>query len=165
MLTKKIKEGGISLKKQRDEKDKELHECKDQLLRLRAEFENYKKQLDRQYCENIKSANASLINDLLPVLDTFEIAINEIKKKDTTTAHGVELIYRDMMKILEQRGLKSFECIGKKLDPYFHEVMIQEHSDKEDGTVLEELQRGYMLNGKVIRHSKVKISKSQSGGN
>ncbi len=165
MLKKKTdKQPDTAQKKQPDEKEKELKECKDQLLRLRAEFENYKKQLDRQYSESIKNANASLIKELLPVIDTFEIALNEIKKKDAQTAHGIELIYNNFMKILEKDGLKPIECIGKKFDPYCHEVMMHEQSDKDEGTITEEFQKGYILNGKILRHSKVKISKSKSGG-
>jgi len=162
MLTKK--QTPCKRKRKEDEKEVELQECKDQLLRLRAEFENYKKHLDREYNEKVKNSNADLIKNLLPVLDTFEIAINEIKKKDTQTAEGIELIYREIFKILEKNGLKKIESIGKKFDPYYHEIVMQELSDKEDGTIIEEFQKGYMLNDKVIRHSKVKISKQLSGG-
>lgn len=159
--------------KEREDTEKNLEEkireYEDQLLRLRAEFENYKKQLDMQYIENVKNANASLIKEILPVIDEFEIAIADIKKKDEKTAEGIELLYKKMMKILEQNGLKAIDAIGKKFDPYYHEVLMNENSDKEEGTILEEFQKGYLFNGKVIRHSKVKISshieKDKKGGN
>ncbi|MEM2917940.1 MAG: nucleotide exchange factor GrpE [Candidatus Altiarchaeota archaeon] len=168
MLKKKSKKEDLMHLSKVDEKSKEktdeknleekLKECEDQLLRLRAEFENYKKQLDTQYMENVKNANASLIKEILPVIDEFEIAIEDIRKKDEKTAEGIELIYKKMMKILEQNGLKAIDSVGKKFDPYYHEVLMNENSEKEDGIILEEFQKGYLFNGKVIRHSKVKIS-------
>jgi len=134
-----------------------LTECKDQLLRNQAEFENYRKQLDREKEQFMKTANENLIKDLLEILDTMEIAINNIK--DRETADGIKSIYKKFMKILEDHGLKRIDAIGKKFDPYYHEAFMQEESDKPEGTVLEEFQAGYMLNFKVIRHSKVKVSK------
>ena len=142
-------------------KDKEIDEYKERLLRLQADFENYRKHLEREKEEFTKNANESLIRDLLNVLDNIEIAIKEIKKKDKEIAKGIELIYKDFLKILEKRGLKEIISVGKRFDPYYHEVMMQEFSDKEEGIILEEFQKGYTLNGKVIRHSKVKISKGK----
>jgi molecular chaperone GrpE len=146
------------------EKERLLSECKDQLLRLQAEFENYKKQLDKEKEEFMLNANESLIKDLLIVLDDFERAIKEIKKHrggDKKLIDGFELIYKNFFKILEQRGLKRIDALGKKFDPYYHEALLQAHSEEEEGTILEEFQKGYLLNNKVIRHSKVKISKKK----
>ncbi|MDP3765101.1 MAG: nucleotide exchange factor GrpE, partial [Nanoarchaeota archaeon] len=74
---------------------------------------------------------------------------------------GIEMIYAQLFSTLESEGLKPIEASGKKFDPYLHDVMLKQKSDKEDGIVLEELQRGYMLNDKVLRHSKVKISEKE----
>ncbi len=138
----------------------ELKGYKERLLRLQAEFENYKKQLDRQKGEFAERANESLIKDLLGVLDDFERALMEKQKKgDKELLRGLELIYKNLFKVLEERGLKPIEVSGKKFDPYYHEVLLQEDSSKEGGVILEELQKGYLLNGKIIRHSKVKVSK------
>lgn len=152
----------VELEKKIQEKDKLLQGHEEQILRLKAEFENYKKQLDREKENFTRNANESLIRELLSILDNFEIAIKEIEKKDKEIAQGVNLIYNNFLKILEARGLKVILAIGKKFDPYYHEALMQEESaDKEEGTILEEFQKGYSLNGKVIRHSKVKVSVSK----
>jgi len=89
-------------------------------------------------------------------LDDFERSLTSMKNKEDLK--GLELIYKNFLKILKTFGLKKIEAVGKKFDPYYHEVLLKEKSDKEEGIILEEFQSGYLLNGKVIRHSKVKIS-------
>jgi len=78
---------------------------------------------------------------------------------------GVELIFAQLYSILQSEGLKPIECVGKRLDPYNHEVLLKEQSDKEEDTILEELQKGYMLNDKIIRHTKVKVAKNDNKAN
>jgi molecular chaperone GrpE len=143
--------------KTRKDLEAELQGREEDILRLRADFENYRKQLDREKEEFAKTANARLITQLLDVVDNLERAISTIN--DSKTAEGVEMIYRQFYKTLEENGLRKIEALGRKFDPYHHEVLMREDSDKEDGTVVEELQTGYMLKDKVIRHSKVKIAK------
>src|SRR3989338_10784359 len=145
--------------------DKEkIEELTDTLQRLQAEFENYKKRVDKEKSEFVKYAKADLIQSLLPIIDTFEIALRNTKDNEKFVK-GMEMVYAQFVSTLQSEGLKPIECVGKKFDPYLHEVMLKEKSDKDDGVVLEELQKGYMLNDKVLRHSKVKISeKSGKGG-
>ena len=100
--------------------------------------------------------NENLIKELLTVLDDFEMANTHAKNKEDL--EGLNLIHKNLLKILEKFGLKKIETKGKKFDHNYHEVLLKEPSDKEEGVILEELQAGYLLNGKVIRHSKVKIS-------
>jgi molecular chaperone GrpE len=139
-----------------DEKDKKIEELTDSLQRLQAEFENYKKRTDKENCNFMKFANANLIGELLPLLDSFELAF---KNKDSKEfVQGVELIFAQLFSILEKQGLRPIHAEGKKFDPYKHEVLLQEPSDKDE-IVLEELQKGYMLQDKVLRFSKVKIGK------
>jgi len=126
---------------------------------LKADFENYKKMTERDKIEIIKNANERLATDLLPIVDDMENAINKIK--DEKIKKGIVIIHDNLLKILENNGVKQMETIGKKFDPYYHEVLIKEESDKEDGIIIEEIQKGYVLNNKVIRHSKVKISKKR----
>jgi len=133
-------------------RDKELEDLKDDNLRLRADFENYRKQLDKEKEQFAGLANEGLIKDLLNIVDDLERAAEMGEE-------GIGLIHKNFFKVLESNGLRRIECIGEKFDPYYHEVMCQEESDKEEGTVLEELQPGYILKDKVIRHSKVKIAK------
>ncbi len=138
------------------EKDK-IGELTETLQRLQAEFENYKKRVDREKEEFVKYAKAELMQGLLPTLDTFEIALKSTKDNEKFVK-GMEMVYAQFVSALRSEGLKPIEAVGKKFDPYLHEVMLKEKSDKDDGAVLEELQKGYMLNDRVLRHSKVKIS-------
>lgn len=143
-----------------DEKDKKIAEFTDTLKRLQAEFENYKKRADKEKCECIKLASKDLIVKLLPVLDSFEIAIKNKDNKEEFIK-GIELIYAQFIDILKKQGLKQISALNQKFDPYNHEALLQEESDKEECTVLEELQKGYTLNDAIIRHSKVKVAKKR----
>ncbi len=127
-----------------------------QLKYFQADFENYKKRISKEREEFVSTANENLIRELLSVLDDFEMANTHAKNKED--AEGLKLIHKNLLKILEKFGLKKIETEGKKFDHNFHDVLLKEPSDKEEGIILEELQAGYLLNGKVIRHSKVKIS-------
>jgi molecular chaperone GrpE len=148
--------------KNRGELEAELAEREADILRLRADFENYKKHLDKEKAAFAALANEELIKELLCVLDSFELAIPQIK--DEAAKKGFEMIYCQLKKVLEDAGLRRIEAKGKKLDPNQHEVLLgEETADKEDDTVLDELQPGYMLKDRVIRHSKVKIAKNNKG--
>ena len=138
--------------------DKEIiAELTDTLQRTQAEFENFKKRVDKDKAEFVKFAKAVIIQKILPTLDTFEIALKNTSDKEKFVK-GIEMVYAQLFSLLESEGLKKIESAGKQFDHYLHEVMLKEKSDKEDGIVLGELQKGYMLNDKVLRHSKVKIS-------
>ena len=140
-----------------DEKDKKIAELTETLQRLQAEFENYKKFIEKSNAEFRKYAQADIIGELLPILDSFELALKNTKDKEELIK-GIELIYSQLYSLLEKQGLKKIETKGK-FDPHLHEVLLKEESDKEEDTILEELQKGYMLGEKVLRHSKVKVSK------
>ncbi len=142
--------------------DARVTELEDRLLRQRAEFENYRKQLDREKEEFSKCANEKLIIEMLNIADDLERAVQEYKKKDPEAAEGIELIHRNLMKILERYGVKHIESVGKKFDPYSHEAFLQQESEGPEGVVLEELQKGYRVHDRVIRHSKVKVSKNSN---
>jgi len=130
---------------------KELEDCEDTNLRLKADFENYRKQLDRDKEQFAGLAGEDIIVELLGVVDDLERAAERGEE-------GIGLIHKNFLKVLENSGLRRIKCIGKKFDPHYHEVMMQEDSEEEEGTIIEELQVGYMLKDKVIRHSKVKIA-------
>jgi len=127
------------------------------LQRLQAEFENYKKQIEKQSQEFVKYAKADLIIKILPTLDSFEIALESTRDQEKFVK-GMEMVYAQLFSTLELEGLKPIETSGNKFDPNLHEVMLKQKSDKEENTILEELQKGYRLNDKVLRHSKVKVS-------
>ncbi|MDY6966635.1 MAG: nucleotide exchange factor GrpE [Halobacteriota archaeon] len=129
---------------------------------LQAEFENYKKIVSRERIEYERRANEALIKDLLPIIDSFENAISSARKNNDLKGliEGVELIYGDLMDVLGERGLSPIEALKEKFDPYKHEAMMVVESDEfPENSVVEELQKGYTLNGNVIRTSKVKVSK------
>lgn len=147
-------------------KEQNIAELTELLQRLQAEFENYKKRVDKEKQEFCKLANAEFVSKLLPILDSFELAlINKDKKEDFVK--GVELIYSQLFDVLEKQGLRPIQALGRKFDPYSHEALLQQESDKEENLVLEELQKGYMFNNKLVRTSKVKISKkfNKTNGN
>ena len=145
------------LKSSLAEKDKKLEELTDILKRLQAEFENFKKRTDKEKGEFIKYAHGSVIQGILPVIDAFDIAMKSTKDKDKFI-DGIKMIYAQLHSVLEDEGLRQIKAEGEKFDPFRHEVLMKEDSDKPDGTILEEFQKGYMLNDRVLRFSKVKIS-------
>jgi molecular chaperone GrpE len=147
-------------KEKKDPKDLKIEELTNLVKRVQADFENFKKQQEKEKAEFCKYASAELLKKFLPLLDSFQLAlksnndIEEFKK-------GLELIYSQFWQIMESEGIKPIESVGKKLDPFCHEVLLQEKSDKPENTVIEELQRGYMLKEAVLRPAKVKIAKSK----
>ena len=146
-----------NLKKELEQKNKAIEELTDTLKRLQAEFENYKKRVDKEKTEFVKFAHAEVIANMLPILDSFEIALKNTNDKEKFV-EGIKIIYAQLYSALEAEGLKPIKTDGEKFDPYKHEVLMKEYSDKPESTILEEFQKGYMLNDKVLRFSKVKVS-------
>ncbi len=144
-----------------DELQKAFDGCRDQLLRKAAEFENYKRRSETEFAAIIKNANEYLLMSLLPVVDDFvrsKKSARESKDIEAIIA-GVEMIRTKMMKILEKQGLAPFESVGKPFDVEYHDALMQiPREDVPPSTVVEEVERGYMLNDKVLRHAKVVVS-------
>jgi len=152
------------LKEQLEKTEKEYKELEDRLLRVAAEFDNYKKRTVREFQSIIKNANEELISQLVETLDNFQRALDSAKNSsDFDSFHkGVELIYQHFKDILGKEGLKEITAIGEPFDPHFHEAVMQQESDKfDDGIVMDEVSKGYILNDKVIKHSKVIVSKGK----
>ena len=145
------------IQKQLEEKQKTIDELTDTLKRLQAEFENYKKRVDKEKEEFTKYSAALTVGKLLPVLDSFEIALKSTNDKEKFV-QGIKMIHAQLISTLESIGLRPIKADGEQFDPYKHEVLLKEESDKPEGTILEELQRGYMFQDRVLRFSKVKIS-------
>ena len=143
--------------KKSEDRQKTIDELTDTLKRLQAEFENYKKWSVKEKMEFARYSNADLIEKILPVVDSFEIALKNTSDSEKFVA-GMKMIYVQFHSMLEAFGLRPIKAIGEKFDPYRHEVLMKEESEKPEGTILEEFQKGYMLHDKVLRHSKVKIS-------
>src|SRR5574341_569082 len=143
---------------------KQLEEEKDRYLRLSAEFDNLRKRTLREKEEFIKYANEKLILQLIDTLENLERAIETAKRTENKDKliEGMELIYKQFKNVLEKNGLTPIKALGEKFDPYKHEAMMQTITDEcDEGTILEEFASGYMLNGKVIRYSKVRVSKKK----
>ncbi len=135
------------------------------LRMVQAEFENYKKRVERDRESLIKNSNKDLIMDILPIIDNLEIALQsqeknvDEKEELSEFVKGVELIYSQLIDMLKRAGVEQIDAYGKSFDPHYHECLMQAESDKESGTVIEQFQKGYILNGSVIRPAKVKVAK------
>ncbi|HLC73808.1 MAG TPA: nucleotide exchange factor GrpE [Candidatus Nanoarchaeia archaeon] len=142
---------------------KKNEELVNDLKRLQADFENYKKRVEKEALEFQKLSNHKLMEKLLPILDDFDNTLTHLLKhaKEDTNIQGVKILYDKFKKILFDEGLIPIKSVGEKFDPYRHEVIKKEFHDKEEGIILEEIQKGYMFTDKVIRSSKVKISGGQ----
>lgn len=143
------------------EKAKLKDEYYERVLRVQAEFENYKKRLDKDKAEFLNFANQALIYELLNIIDNFERAVDAADKTDDHKLlhQGVEMILKDLHDLLKEKGLAKIESVGKPFDPAKHEAISQVESDEyPDRTVVEELQTGYTINGRLLRPAKVKVS-------
>lgn len=143
-----------------EEAKSKAEEYYNHLQRLKAEFDNFRKRTVKEKEEAAKYASERIVLSLLPILDNFERALESTKsnKDFESFSQGVEMILRQLQKVLENEGLKSFDVIGSEFDPNLHEALIREESDQDENIILEELQKGYCLKDKVIRPSRVKVS-------
>ena len=142
------------LQRQRDE-------YYDRLLRKTAEFDNYRKRIERERQQVSESAAADLIEDLLPLIDDFERALAaEPDAKADAYRRGVELIHRQLLELLKKRGVRALDTVGTDFDPYYHQAVATEPAaGRRDGEVIEELRRGYMLGDRLLRPAMVKVAK------
>lgn len=167
--TKETTEEGISkeTRKAPEEKQKsdslnvQINELKDKLLRKAAEFENYKKRRESEISSFYKYSNEKIILELLPILDDFErlnLSWNE-KHDSEKYKEGIDLINEKMKKVLKQHGLTEMHSIGKPFDVNLHDaVLLVPRDDVEPNTVVDEIEKGYYLKDKVIKHAKVIVS-------
>lgn len=147
-----------ALKGQVDGLNKDLQEKKDRLLRLQADFDNFRRRSAKEREEISAVVTQNFCKDMLPLLDNFERAMAAETKDVEAFQKGVEMIFTQFQKILKKNGLEHIEAVGQKFDPNFHQaVMRVEDPEKEDDTVAQELQKGYMVKGRVIRPSMVQV--------
>ncbi len=152
------------LLKQLETTKQQLEEEKDRCLRLNAEFDNLRKRTQKEKEEFIKYANEKLILELIDIMEALERGLENAKKSENKDKliEGIELIYKQFKNVLEKNGLSPIKALGEKFDHYKHEAMMQTPTDEcDEGTILEEFARGYILNNKVIRYSKVRVSKKK----
>jgi len=158
------KEEAEELKKKVSEYD----ELWNKYLRVCADFDNARKRWSRERQELVKFANTSLIRNLLVIVDEFEHALRAIKEHSQRDKiiEGIELTYNNLRNVLDKEGLKVIEAKGKKFDPHIHEIVGQvENPNVDEHTVVEEIQKGYLLGDSLLRTSKVIISVSGSQNN
>lgn len=143
----------------------EVESYKDQLLRLAAEFENYKKRTQREYNQLVQYANEKLILELLPVVDDLERILKSPPdlsedEKVKSFVQAVEMIYQKMLQTLGRQGLKAMESIGQTFNVDLHDALMQTDAPgKETNTIIDEFEKGYWLHDKVLRHAKVIVAK------
>ena len=155
------------MKKKRNKNEKQLEELQgkydelnDKYLRLFSEFDNYRKRTAKEKIELSKTASESIMVDLLPILDDFERALQAISNKDADANYeGVSLIYNKLKRTLEQKGLEEINANGAVFDTDEHEALtnVPVTDENQKGKVIDVIQKGYKLNGKVIRYARVVV--------
>lgn len=159
--TKKSDSKEKKLKKEIEELKEKNSELNNKFIRLYSEFDNFRKRSYKEKDDLRKTASKDVILSLLPVLDDFERAVKSIKEEDKDTKDGITLIYNKLMTALKNRGMEQIKAIGNEFDTDFHEAITQIPAPKKSmkGKVIDEIEKGYLLEGKVIRFSKVVIGK------
>ena len=150
---------------EKDKKDEKIAELNDKNLRLMAEFENFRKRTDREKEQMFENGAKSVIEKVLPVIDNFERALDmapsgESEAESDPFMEGMQKVYRQLMDELEKIGVKPIEAVGTEFNPEFHNAVMQVDSEEYDsGIVASEMQKGYMYNDSVVRHSMVGVAK------
>ncbi|MCY9760248.1 nucleotide exchange factor GrpE [Paenibacillus alvei] len=139
----------------------EAEEYQQRYLRAQADFDNFRRRTLKEKEDFAKYASAKLVTELLPVLDNFEraLATEQASSEAESFIKGVDMIFRQLGQVLEQEGVKPMEAVGQPFNPEFHQAVMTVDTDEyEEGVVVEELQKGYMLKNKVLRPAMVKVS-------
>ncbi len=158
----KSEEKEPSKKEKKDPLKEKLDELNDRLIRQVAEFDNFRKRTDREKAQMFEQGQGSVLEKLLPIVDNFERGLAAVPEdeKDGAFADGMNKIYKQLIKQLEDLGVTPIEAVGKEFDPNLHNAVMQVESEEyESGIVAQELQKGYMFHDTVLRHSMVGVSK------
>lgn len=142
--------------------ERQRDEYYDLLLRKQAEFDNYRKRVERERQMVSDAAAASMLEELLPLMDDLDRALRSEAVGDAGEAYrrGVELIHRQLGDILRKRGVRPIEALGADFDPYYHQAVAHDPAEgRRDGEIIEEFRRGYMLGDRLLRPSMVKVAK------
>jgi len=158
----KISDKEDDLKIKLQEKEKEAAENYDKYVRSVAELENYKKRVAREKADSIKYGNENLIKDILPMIDSMDRALKHAGNSSDIEAfkNGLKLVQDQLHSCLEKHGVAQVECLNKSFDPNIHEALYQVESDShEDNQIVDELEKGYILSGRLLRPAKVSVCK------
>jgi molecular chaperone GrpE len=161
-LQKKVAELEVSLEDEAKRSEKYLS----QLKYAKADMENLQKQTQKRIEDIISRANGRLLMQLLPILDELEMAIEAAKDGEGNIVEGVDMVKGKLGKVITSEGVKSIDALGEPFDPRYHEAVLEvDTKDHPDGTVIEELRKGYMYNSRVLRASMVKVARNRSSDN
>ena len=157
------KEKGAFFKKKekKDKKDEKIEELTDRVRRQMAEFDNFRKRTEKEKTQMFETGAKSIVEKILPVVDNFERGLAAVteEEKGTPFVEGMEKIYKQMMTMLEEAGVKPIEAVGQEFDPNLHNaVMHIEDEELGENIIAEEFQKGYTYRDSVVRHSMVKVA-------
>ena len=159
---------GGGLRRELEERTREAAEAQEKYLRTYADFENYRKRMQRDLADYRKYANEQLAQDLLSVVDHLGLAIKHAQEAGETAQglmEGVQLVYKQFRDVLEKYGVKPFKAEGEPFDPKLHDAMMQvETAEAPENTVVQVFQDGYRYHDKVLRHARVGVSRPPAGG-
>ena len=144
--------------------ERQRDEYYDLLVRKTAEFDNFRKRTERERQTLADSTAASVVTELLPLVDDLERALQAEASDESASAYrrGVELIYKQLLEVLRKRGVRQLETLGADFDPYYHQAVSHEPvAGKRDGEIIEEFRRGYMLGDRLLRPAMVRVAKGQ----
>ncbi len=144
----------------------DIERTRDQALRTQADFENFRKRAAREKEDAVKYSNASFLERLIPILDSFELGLNSARAENEHSPifAGMEMVQRQLTDFLSDLGVQTIDATGAKFDPNIHEAIAQESSPAEEGTVLRQLRKGYKLKDRLIRPANVIVSKGGAAG-
>ncbi|SCY23881.1 nucleotide exchange factor GrpE [Butyrivibrio sp. INlla14] len=155
------KKGPFAKKEKKDPLKEKVEELNDRVMRQMAEFDNFRKRTDKEKAQMFEQGQGSVLEKLLPVIDNFERGLAAVPEaeKDGAFADGMNKIYKQLIKELENLGVTPIEAVGKEFDPNLHNAVMQvESAEYESGIVAQELQKGYKFHDTVLRHSMVAVS-------
>ena len=159
--TEKEKGSFFKKKEKKDKKDEKIEELTDRVRRQMAEFDNFRKRTEKEKTQMFETGAKSIVEKILPVVDNFERGLAAVteEEKGTPFVEGMEKIYKQMMTVLEEAGVKPIEAVGQEFDPNLHNaVMHVEDEEFGENIIAEEFQKGYMYRDSVVRHSMVKVA-------
>ena len=150
------------------ELEKEKAKADDYLRRLQylqADFENYRKRVEKEMSDNRQFGNQRLLSDLIIVNDELELALREAEesKENPTILEGVGMVHKRLQALLSKEGVEKIQSLGLRFNPDLHDAALRVESDKEEGTIVEEIRQGYTLKGRVLRPSIVKVAENSAG--
>lgn len=159
--TEKEKGSFFEKKEKKDKKDEKIEELTDRVRRQMAEFDNFRKRTEKEKTQMFETGAKSIVEKILPVVDNFERGLAAVteEEKGTPFVEGMEKIYKQMMTVLEEAGVKPIEAVGQEFDPNLHNaVMHVEDEEFGENIIAEEFQKGYTYRDSVVRHSMVKVA-------